>query len=147
MEYKQKYIGLKTEYIALKNNMFGGYKKDLIRDDRDIKKFNVSEPWFSLIYLGIKTVEGRLNKGKFKELKDNDIIEWQNNDFNPRSAKTRVVYKTEYKTFREYLEKEGLDKCLPSIPTVDDGLEVYYKYYSKENEAEYGVIAIGLERV
>ena len=30
---------------------------------------NLSEPWFSLIKLGLKTVEGRLNKGDFKELK------------------------------------------------------------------------------
>jgi hypothetical protein len=36
---------------------------------------NLSEPWFTLIQLGLKTVEGRKNKGKFKEMKVGDIIE------------------------------------------------------------------------
>jgi ASC-1-like (ASCH) protein len=33
-------------------------------------KYNehLSEPWFSLISLGLKTVEGRKNKGKFKKV-------------------------------------------------------------------------------
>lgn len=43
---------------------------------------HVSEPWFSLILLGIKKVEGRLNKGRFGEMKEGDIIEWYNDDFN-----------------------------------------------------------------
>ena len=37
---------------------------------------NLSEPWFTLIQLGLKTVEGRKNKGKFKEMKVGDIIEY-----------------------------------------------------------------------
>ena len=39
---------------------------------------NVQEPWFTLIKKGIKTVEGRLNKGKFCNLKINDTITWNN---------------------------------------------------------------------
>lgn len=41
-------------------------------------KINVQEPWFSLIKKGIKNVEGRLNKGKFCNLKINDTIIWNN---------------------------------------------------------------------
>ena len=36
-------------------------------------KENVSEPWFTLISLGLKTVEGRKNKGRFKEMQIGDI--------------------------------------------------------------------------
>lgn len=56
-------------------------------------KMHLSEPWFTLIKLGIKNVEGRLNKGKFKELKEGDIIEWYNDDFNHRSFLTKVIKK------------------------------------------------------
>ncbi len=108
---------------------------------------NVSEPWFTLICLGLKTVEGRRNKGRFKEMKVGDIIEWSNTDFMPRSVKTRIIRKKEYKTFAEYLEKEGLDKCLPGMPTLEHGLSVYFKYFTKEDEAEFGVIAIEIELV
>ncbi len=108
----------------------------------DIKSEHLSEPWFSLISLGLKTVEGRLNKGRFQEMKVDDIIEWYNEDFKKRTVKTKIIEKIEYKTFEEYLEKEGLDKCLPGMPSLEYGLSVYFKYFSKENEEKYGVVAI-----
>jgi ASC-1-like (ASCH) protein len=108
---------------------------------------NVSEPWFSLISLGLKTVEGRKNKGRFKDMNVNDIIEWTNNDFKPRSILTKITKKVEYNTFKEYLETEGLNKCLPGIPNIEYGLSVYFKYFTKEDEEQFGVVAIGLELV
>lgn len=102
----------------------------------------VSEPWFSLISLGLKTVEGRKNSGKFKEFEVGDIIEWTNNDFKPRSVMTKITKKVEYKSFEEYLREEGLDKCLPGMPSIEHGLSVYYKYYTKEQEEQFGVVAI-----
>ncbi len=111
------------------------------------KNENLSEPWFSLISLGLKTVEGRKNKGKFKEMQVGDIVEWVNNDFLPRKVYTKITGKSEYKTFAEYLENEGLDNCLPGIPSLEHGLSVYFKYYTKEDEAEFGVIAIKLELI
>ena len=110
-------------------------------------KETVSEPWFSLISMGLKSVEGRKNKGRFKEMKVDDVILWTNNDFAPREVLTRITGKAEYNTFREYLETEGLDKCLPGIKDIDIGLSVYYKYFTKEDEKEFGVIAIRLELV
>ena len=53
--------------------------------------------------------------------------------------------KAEYKSFEEYLIEEGLDKCLPGMPSIDHGLSVYYKYFSKEKEQEFGVVAIRIE--
>lgn len=43
---------------------------------------NVSEPWFSLIKIGCKKYEGRLNKGDFSEMKKGDYILFTNNEFN-----------------------------------------------------------------
>jgi ASC-1-like (ASCH) protein len=105
---------------------------------------HLSEPWFSLISLNLKTVEGRLNKGRFQKMEVGDIIEWYNEDFLKRTIKTKIVEKIEYKTFEEYLEKEGLNKCLPGVPSLEHGLSVYYKYYNKEDENKYGVISIRL---
>ena len=42
---------------------------------------HLSEPWFTLISLGLKTCEGRLHKHRFKDYKIGDIIKWWNNDF------------------------------------------------------------------
>ena len=110
-------------------------------------KYNehLSEPWFSLISLGLKTVEGRKNKGKFKEMQVGDIIQWYNNDFLERKILTKIIGKVEYRTFEEYLTTEGLDKCLPGIPSLEHGLSVYFKYFTKEEESEFGVVAIRLQ--
>jgi ASC-1-like (ASCH) protein len=35
---------------------------------------HLSEPWFSLIKIGAKTCEGRLNKGEFSIMKKGDKI-------------------------------------------------------------------------
>jgi ASC-1-like (ASCH) protein len=109
-------------------------------------KMHLSEPWFSLIGLGIKDVEGRLNRGKFKELKQGDIIEWNNEDFKLRTISTQISKITKYKSFTEYIQKEKNKKHnpLPGMPSLEHELSVYYKYYSKEDEKEFGVIAIQL---
>jgi len=105
----------------------------------------LSEPWFSLISLGLKVVEGRRNKGRFHDMKVGDIVEWTNEDFLPRSVFTKITDKKYYKTFREYLDNEGLQKCLPGMPDIEHGLSVYFKYYTKEDELKYGVAAIHFE--
>ena len=35
--------------------------------------------------------------------------------------------------------------CLPAIDSIKEGENVYYKYYSKENEQEFGILAIRLQ--
>jgi ASC-1-like (ASCH) protein len=113
----------------------------------NVVNMNLSEPWFTLITLGLKTIEGRLNKGKFKELNVGDTIKWENSDFKYRSIMTRITKKVEYKSFEKYLESEGMEKCLPAVPSLEHGLSVYYKYYTKDDEAKFGIVAIHLELV
>ena len=115
-----------------------------------IYKKHVSEPWFRLIKRGEKTVEGRLNKGEFSQMKKGDIIEWFNNDLNKngskkRPFKTKIVDIKEYKSFEDYLKTERLKNTLPGINRINNGLEIYYKYFTKEDEKKYGILAIKLE--
>jgi ASC-1-like (ASCH) protein len=110
---------------------------------------HLSEPWFSLIVLGLKTIEGRKNKDRFKEMKIGDVVEWVNTDFEERKVITRIIGKTEYSTFAEYLENEGLEKCLPGMEKygLEHGLSVYFKYFTKEDEKTFGVVAVKLELI
>ena len=177
MNYEGKYIKYKTKYLELQKNIDNSYnfnnidiingganKKFKKKNNLPINKLKrmdklnlsniepnyketVSEPWFTLISMGLKSVEGRKNKGRFKEMKVGDVILWRNNDFTPREVLTKITGKAEYNTFKEYLETEGLDKCLPGIKSIDIGLSVYYKYFTKEDEKEFGVIAIRLELI
>lgn len=107
---------------------------------------SLSEPWFSLIYFKHKKVEGRLNVGDFKKMKENDIIIWHNKDFDiHREYKTMIKYVKHYDNFTEYLRNEKLERCLPTIGNIEDGLKIYYRYYNKTDEEKYGVVAIRLK--
>lgn len=105
-------------------------------------KKHLSEPWFSLLKIGLKKVEGRICQGDFSRMKKNDIVVFYNDDIFHREIRTKIKYINYYKSFIEYLETESLDRCLPGIDSVTDGLNVYYKFYSQKDENEKGVIAI-----
>ena len=140
---KNKYLKYKKKYLDLKNASAHQYGAGL----EPTYVEHVAEPWFTLISLGLKTVEGRKNKGRFKEMNVGDIVQWMNNDFGERSVLTKVVRKAEYRTFEEYLGTEGLNKTLPGVDSMEFGLGVYFKYFTKEDEETYGVVAIELEIV
>lgn len=110
-----------------------------------IYKKHLSEPWFSLVKLKIKSVEGRLNKGIFLNLKVGDIIEFYNDDIINRKFKVKITKINTYNTFEEYLKKETLKKCLPGYMKIKDGLQVYHKYYSIEDEKKYKIKCFAME--
>jgi ASC-1-like (ASCH) protein len=116
---------------------------------------HLSEICFTLINLGLKTVEVRLNKGDFSKMNIGEVIEWINDDFNERtcfteivpkrSCITKIIDKTEYKSVEDYIKSEELNNCLPGISSLEHGLSVYYKYFTKEDEDKYGIVAIKIK--
>jgi ASC-1-like (ASCH) protein len=104
---------------------------------------SVNEPWFMLIAEGRKTVEGRLNKGKFKNVAVGDNVVFTNDSFGySRAHNVCVTAVKHYPSFRTYLGKERLQKCLPGVSDFKNGVTVYRQFYSAEAEREYGVLAI-----
>ena len=142
--YKKMYLELSG---GKRKKMKKKYPNRLNINNNKMEKYTLSvdEPWFSLISLGLKTIEGRLNKGLFKKMEIGDIVKWTNDKFGSRNVLTKIINKTEYKTFEEYLTDKTLEKCLPSIKEMSNGLSVYFTYYTKEQENEFGVVAITLE--
>ena len=130
MNYQKKYYKYKNKYINIKKKLGGS---------ENIYTITVKEPWFSFIKEGKKKIEGRLNRGLFQKINKNDIVIWMNRD---QKVKVRITDKRVYKNFREMIEKEGLDKVLPSIKTIDDGVNVYRQYFSETDEINNGVVAI-----
>jgi len=109
-------------------------------------EINIDERWFNLIKHKFKKVEGRLNKGVFNKFKKGDtIIFVTKKGDKEEKLKTKIVRITEYDTFTDYLINEGLRHTLPGIKTLDEGLAVYYKYYTKEQEKEFKILAIKIK--
>lgn len=122
-------------------------KKNSIQTIKSAMSTHLSEPWFSLMATGLKTVEGRLSSSRLVNLTIGDRITFYNDDFNHREIVVKIVRKTSYPDFKTYLEKETLGKTVPGQPDIEHGLAVYYKYYSKEAEQEHGITAIEVECV
>jgi ASC-1-like (ASCH) protein len=107
----------------------------------NIVTINVQEPYHSYILNGKKTVEGRLNKGKFATINIGDIIEIE-----PEKIQFDVVEKNIYSNFKSMIEKEGVNTVIPDKQTLEEAVNVYYKFYTKEQEKEFGVVAIKIRK-
>ena len=105
-------------------------------------KKDVQEPWFSLIKKGTKTVEGRLNKGDLALLKRGDILTFENSGETVNATVTDII---RYNTFEDMLNKETLATTLPGIKSLSDGVNVYRRFYSADQEKVHGVIAIQIK--
>lgn len=110
---------------------------------------NLSEPWFTAVCNQTKTIEGRLNKGDWIEIKVGDIIKFSNTELETKREILVKITKINYfESFREYLETEGLEHCLPSIKTIEDGLSsVYDQIFTQNDQSQYIVKSFYLEVV
>jgi ASC-1-like (ASCH) protein len=102
----------------------------------------VQEPYKSYILNGQKTVEGRLNKGKFANFSKGDIFAIEGS-----LSKFEVVGISIYKTFEEMIVSEGLKNVIPDAKDIKEAVQVYYKFYTKEQEKEFGVLAIRVKKL
>jgi len=103
-------------------------------------EINIQEPYFGFILSGKKTVEGRLNKGKSKEIEIGGILNINN------EVEFEVVGKRIYSSFREMIEKEGIEKTIPDKKSVEEAVGVYRRFYTLEEENKFGVVAIEIAR-
>ena len=76
---------------------------------------------FRNIMKGRKTIEGRLNKGVFKKLKNGDDIKFCNGD---DMIEGKVININKYNSFRDMLTSEEINKILPDV----QGYRGWYKY-------------------
>ena len=107
-----------------------------------IISLDIQEPYLSFILKGQKTVEGRLNKGKFRNLMIGDRL-----SIGPDEKIFIVKQISYYDSFRDMLAGQGIKNVIPDKNTIKDAEAVYYKFYTKEQEKEFGILAITLSRV
>ena len=107
-------------------------------------EISVQEPYFSYIKNKRKTIEGRLNTGKFSLFKKGDILKIINGN---EHIIVKIRKLKTYSSFKEYLSLEGLKRTLPNIYTIKDGVNIYRRFYSRDDENKYGVLAIYLKKI
>lgn len=99
---------------------------------------------------GTKTIECRLNKGKFAGYQPGDHV-WLREDVykdgaivksKPKRALVEVAKTETYPTFSAMFKAIGYDKAIPRAVDIQEALNVCYKFYTPEQENEFGVIAV-----
>lgn len=114
---------------------------------------HLSEPWFTLVRLGAKDVEGRLCKGDFGALQPGDEIVFFNADVGglkkARECRVRVTRTARYRSFEAMLKAEGVQRALPlpEVRSARAGAALYRAFYSAADEAAHGVVALELQLV
>ncbi len=103
---------------------------------------NAQEPYKTFMLKGIKRIEGRLNKGKFALINVGDILILE-----PEKNKFKIQRKRIYSSFREMIKKEGIKNIIPDKNKINDAVNVYYEFYTKEQEKKFGVVAIQIKKI
>ncbi len=108
--------------------------------------FNIhcDDPWFSYIRQGLKTVEGRKSTHSYKKIAPGDFINFSNGE---ESFKALVTEVRQYDSIESYFLDVTLEKALPGISTIEQGLEIYYQWSSEESIKQYGFLGIFIELV
>ncbi|BAT91756.1 hypothetical protein VIGAN_07037900 [Vigna angularis var. angularis] len=99
-------------------------------------ELHVQEPFFSQLTDGLKTIEGRCASGKYNRIKSGNLILFN------KSVVFEVQGVRRYPTFFAMLEAESLGKVLPGVESGEEGVKVYRRFYTEEQEHENGVLAI-----
>ena len=100
------------------------------------------EPYLTLIQQKLKKIEGRTFSPKYQEFKPGDVLRLYNEK---NEALCRLKALRTYKTFREMLIAEGLEKVIPHAKSIDEGVAVYASFPNYPEESEYGVVALEVE--
>lgn len=100
---------------------------------------------------GRKTIEGRLNRGKFADYAVGDIVMLRRDvrdkngvlhDGEPGAATVKIVAINKYPDFLTMTQTEDYKKVIPYASSAQIAANEYNKFYSMEDQKRYGVLAI-----
>jgi ASC-1-like (ASCH) protein len=102
---------------------------------------------------GSKTVEVRLGKPRFLKIQEDDILNirediWQDGEIigshdDPLQIKvTQILY---FESYKELLGAIDYKTISPLVRSEKEALEAFRRFYSSEDEEEYGVVAFFFE--
>lgn len=141
MKYKLKYLNLKDSSLTSKN-MIGG----------SLHIMNLSEPWFSLVRDGRKSIEGRIYDDKRRIIQIGDTITFTNNgnSFSKAVVDLAIWDNTNKKSgkvgWKDVITWENYTKLIPTAEKVKDAVKVYEDIPGyKEKAKELGIIFIYLQ--
>ena len=101
---------------------------------------------FEIIKNGTKDIEVRVNDEKRRTLKIGDKILFLNRDYELETIILNVIKLEYYKNFKELVNHYPMERMYLNDYTKEDFLKELARFYTEEEQEEYGVVAIIFER-
>lgn len=132
-----------TLFESIMSNTFSGTHSSQLVNSLEAVDFelHVQEPFFTQIKDGFKTIEGRCAGGDYNRIGSGALILFN------KCLVLEVKEVRSYGSFSDMLKAESLEKVLPGVKTIEEGVQVYRRYYSEDKERSNGVIAICIEKL
>jgi len=100
-----------------------------------------------------KYVEARLGKPRFLKIKEGDIISVREDlyldgniiDSFTDSLRIKITQILYFESFDEMFNSIDFKAAVPTAKNVTQAKDKYREFYSKEDEAEYGIVAMFFE--
>ena len=109
--------------------------------------YHISEPYFSFIQKGDKTIEGRVLKNSWKDLKINDTLIFKKN-FNSNDVNDQILVQITYaKDFKSLIEMVKCPSILPDIVDEAEPWKIYNLFYNDEDISTYSVAGFHIKVV
>jgi ASC-1-like (ASCH) protein len=110
--------------------------------------FKIDKEYFNYIKNGEKTVEGRILKDKYKDVKIENVIEFINRSKEEEKIFRKVTKIKTFDNFTEMINKIGVEKLLPNVSSKKEGVNIYHAFGNYKNEELiHKVVAFFLEKV
>lgn len=102
---------------------------------------NVQEPYKTFLLNWQKTIEWRLNKWKFGNLQIWDILQLE-------SWEELIVENvSHYQSFKEMIQTLWRKNIIPDAESDDEAINVYYHFYTPDDEKKFWVVWIQVKRI
>lgn len=102
---------------------------------------------FEVVKSGIKNVEVRVYDEKRRKMKIGDEIVFLKRPLEEEKIVTKITGLKTYKNFIELVKDYDIERLYLSSYTKEEFIELLGRFYSLEEQEEYGVIAIEFEKV
>ncbi|XP_026443742.1 uncharacterized protein LOC113343847 isoform X3 [Papaver somniferum] len=110
---------------------------ELVKMLKDVDyEIDVQEPFFTQLRVGRKTIEGRCAVGDYNRIGPGSLLLFN------RCLILGVQDVRRHPSFAELLKTESLEKVLPGVDTIEEGVQIYRNFYTEEKEKSNGVHAI-----
>ncbi|KAI3994668.1 hypothetical protein MKX01_027558 [Papaver californicum] len=114
---------------------------ELVKMLKDVDfEIDVQEPFFTQLRVGRKTIEGRCAVGDYNRIGPGSLLLFN------RCLLLEVQDVRRHPSFSELLKTESLEKVLPGVNTIEEGVQIYRNFYTEEKEKSNGVLAICVSR-